>query len=175
MASLEDLNDDQKAALMRAGYQLLHNPDVSKDAKRLLKKANPKLVFPELDAEDRINAELKTRDEKIAELEKAQLERDMQARIEEKRRMCRERGLDPADVEALIVERGKAGRMIDWESAAELMELQKQSAPATPAGDTSPATPMMSEKDLWNDPAKWAREQSRAAIDEINRNKRRRA
>lgn len=168
MPSFEELTDEQRAALSRVGYQLIHNPEVSRDAKRLLMKANPKVKFPEIENEERTNAALKERDEKLQALEQKLLEKEMQDRVEAKRQQCRERGLDPAEVENLIVERGKQNRLIDFESAMELVEAQKQIAAATPSSQ-GPQRELSSIKELWENPGKWAREQTHAAIDELKK------
>lgn len=172
MPSFEELTDEQRLQLARAGYRLFHNPDVSQDAKRLLMKANPQVRFPDIEQEER-----KSRDEKIAELEHKQLEGEMNRRLEEKRAVARDRGLDPSEVEALVIERGKQGRVIDWESAMELLEYQKQTAAATPAGDDwKPGNRMPGIKEMLqsSDPAKIAREIAHQTIDEL-RGRRRRA
>ena len=177
MASFEELTDEQRANLARVGYKLFHNPEVSKEAKRLLMKANPAVRFPEIEAETQVQEALKSRDDKIAELEAKQLEAEAFRRLEEKRASARDRGLDPTEVEALIVERGKAGRLIDWESAMELLELQKQTAPASPSGDDFKAgneMPGIKEMLQSSDPAKIARQIAHQTIDEL-RGRRRRA
>jgi hypothetical protein len=170
MPSFEELSDEQRAQLSRVGFQLFHNPEVSKEAKRLLMKANPKVRFPEIEAEETVNTAMKSRDEKIAEMEGKLLEQEMNRRLEEKRATARERGLDPADIEALIVERGKQNRVIDWESAMELLEYQKQSAAATPVGNTwKPANQLPGVKEMLEsaDPARLASENAHKIIDEL--------
>lgn len=136
MPKLEELSAEQQQNLARAANQVLSNPETSREFKRLWSKANPQVRFPELEQETRLTSEFKTRDEKIAELEAKLLEEDVKRKREEKRQAAVARGLDPDAVEALIVERGKEGRTIDYESAMELMELQQQSAAATPANST---------------------------------------
>lgn len=135
MPSFEELTDEQRANLARAGFKLFHNPEVSRDAKKLLTRADPKVRFPEIEAEESTAAQLRERDDRIAKLEAQQIEADLERRLEAKRKQAEDLGIDPADVEKLIVERGKAGRVIDWESALELIQLQQQSAAATPSGD----------------------------------------
>jgi hypothetical protein len=135
MPSFEELSEDQRANLARAGFKLFHNPEVSRDAKRLLTRADPKVRFPEIEAEESTNAQLRERDDRIAKLESQQIEADLERRLETKRRQAEDLGIDPMDVEKLIVERGKNGRIIDWESALELIQLQQQSAAASPSTD----------------------------------------
>lgn len=172
MGSLEDLSDEQRLNLARAANQVLTNPETSREFKRLWMKANPKVRFPEVEQDEQLAAQLKLRDDKIQELETKQLEQEAERRRQVKRDAAAERGLNPDEVEALIVERGKAGRILDYESAMELLELQQQSAPVTPASDQSPTRPLTSLKELWEDPAKWARDQTHAAIDELKKRRR---
>jgi len=173
MASFEDMNDDAKLALARFAHTLIHrNPDIAREARKLAKKANPELRFPELETEERVNTELAARDKKIAELEAKQMEAAATQRREQKRAACIARGLDPDKVEALIIERSKQDRLIDFETAMELMEAQSQLAAASPANDQTPrrgAQPeLMQDKDLWNDPSGAAMKRTHAAIDELN-------
>jgi hypothetical protein len=140
-------------------------------------KANPQVHFPEIEAEDGVNKALKSRDEKIAEMEQKLIEQESFRRLEERRNQARERGLDPSEIETLITERGKQGRLIDWDSAMELLELQKQTAPASPAGDNwKPGNEMPGIKEMLqsDDPAKIARKIAHDTIDEL-RGRRRRA
>jgi hypothetical protein len=172
MPSFEELTDDQRVNLARAGFKLFHNPEVSREAKRLLTKADPKVRFPEIEAEETTTAALRERDDRIAKLEAQQIEADLERRLEMKRKQAEELGVDPADVEKLIVERGKGGRVIDWESALELIQLQRQSAAATPSSDDfKVGNEMPGIKDMINagpeGAAKIARDLTHQAINEM--------
>lgn len=135
MPSFEDMSEEQRTNLARAGFKLFHNPEISKDAKRLLMKADKSVRFPEIEAEEQTVTQLKERDDKIAALEARQIEADLERRLEAKRKQAEDVGVDPDEVEKIIVDAGKAGRVIDWESALELAQLRAQSAAATPSGD----------------------------------------
>jgi hypothetical protein len=164
MADFEQLSDAQRLALGRAAHKLFQNPEVSREAKKLLMKADPTVKFPEIETDDRIDKELKTRDEKIAELTNRQIEAEASARRRALHDQARAKGLKPEDVEDAIVKKGIA----NWDTAMEYVELSQQAAPATPASYDS-TMKMPDTKELWKDPAKWAREQTHAAIDEIQK------
>ena len=172
MPSLESLTPEQKDNLVRAANDILSNPETNLEFKRLYKKANPKVNFPELQQEESVDKALKSRDEKIAALEAAQLERDVEARLAAKRALAEREGIDPAEVEAIIIERGKQGRVIDWESAMEIVKMQRQLAAATPAAATDrftapKDTPGIKDMLLSDDPASIARKIAHDTIDQL--------
>lgn len=179
MPKYDDLTEEQRANLGRAANQILGNTETAREFKRLWSKANPQVKFPELEQEERIHGELKTRDDKIAGLEEKLLLQEAERRREEKRQAAVARGLDPDAVEALMIERGKIGRTIDYESAMELMELQREAAAATPAADgwskpNEAANKTIKDMLTSADPSAIARQLAHEAIDEL-RGRRRRA
>lgn len=173
MASFEEMSEEAKLALGRFAHTLIHrNPEVAREARKLAKKANPELRFPEIETEERVNEQLAARDKKIEELEARQMQEEADRRREQKRAACVARGLDPDKVEALMIERGKQNRVIDYETAMEFLEMQGQLAAASPASD--PMRPgnrvksLMEDKDLWTDPSGTAAKRTHEAIDELN-------
>ena len=178
LEGLEKLSEEQRANLLRFGYELIHrDPTIAKEARRLAAKANPDVYrFPELQAEEAVKSELKTRDEKLAELEQKLIESDARAQLEARRQAAKERGLNSDTIEALIVERSKAGRPIDWDTAMEIVEYQSQSAAATAAADINPVQRNLpSMKDWFADPEGTARREATNAIDELRGRRRRTA
>jgi hypothetical protein len=165
MPSLEDLTDEQKINLARAANQVMSNPETSREFKRLWQKANPKIKFPELEQEDRFANELKTRDEKIAQLEAQQMEEAAQRNRAIKHQEARARGLDPDEVEKLVVEK----KVMDWNAAMDFTEMQHSMAASTPSSAESAMKPMTSIAELWNDPAGWARKETHKAIDDLHK------
>ncbi len=162
MADFEQLSEAHRLALGRAAYKLFQNPEVSREAKKLLMKADATVKFPEIETDDRIDKELKSRDEQIKELATKQIEMEARARRETLHTQAREKGLKPEDVEDAIVKKGIA----NWDTAMEYVELSQQAAPSTPA-DYDSAMKMPDTKELWKDPAKWARGETHKAIDEL--------
>jgi hypothetical protein len=171
VATFEQLTEEQRAALARVGHKLFHNPEVSKDAKRLLMKADPQVKFPEIQTEDAMDEKLIKRDDKIKELEQSIMQNEARQRLEERRKDARERGIDPEEVEKAMTERG-IGK---WETAMEFVELTHRSAPATAASidaGNSTELPPDAEKEFWKDPQGASRKMAHQAIDELAQRRR---
>src|SRR4029077_9792702 len=101
---LESLTPEQAKALQLGSLLLNTNPDIARDAKRLALKANPKLNIPELELEDRIDKATARSPEKIEELEQRLITQDVNARRELFRSDCTKQGLDPDEVEKIVVD-----------------------------------------------------------------------
>lgn len=178
MPSLEELTQEQRDNLARMANQLLNDPKTSKDVKRLYRDINPKVHFPVLEQEDQLKAELKSRDEQIAELQQKQMQADARSALELKRAACRERGIDPAAVEKLIIERSQQGGMIDFESAMDLLEARAQIAAASPEAEYADARPpgmkdTIAEMMKSDDPSAIARKIAHDTITQLQANRRR--
>ncbi len=134
MSDLENLTP-QERAFFNAGKALFTHPELSKDAKRLYKKANPQAVFPELDLEDRL-AEVKAQEAEKRELLEQQLLREsLERKRADRRRQLAADGYDPDEIEGLIVEWGIAGNDKEdaYQRACKLSDLQRRSAePSAP-------------------------------------------
>jgi hypothetical protein len=172
MATFEQLTDEQRAALARVGHKLFHSPEVSKDAKRLLMKADPAVKFPEIETQDAVEKSLEKRDEKIQALENQIMQTEAQRRLDERRAEARAKGIDPEEVEKAMTERG-IGK---WETAMEFVELTHRSAPATASSidnvGLSTVMPADTEKEFWKDPAAWSRKEAHAVVDELQARRR---
>jgi hypothetical protein len=90
--SLEDLTVDQlreAAARMKGSHDLLstllRDPSSRTAIQKEMKRLNPNLAIPELDTATAFETQLKTRDEKIAELEKRELMRSINERLSAER------------------------------------------------------------------------------------------
>lgn len=163
MATFEELTEAQKDALAKAGHKLFHNPEVSPDAKRLLMKADKSVRFPEIETSDQIGSELKKRDDKINELSQTLMQNEARRRLEEQRAAAIARGLDPAEVEKAITERGIGS----WDTAMEFVELTHRAATPTPAAYDTPADVLPTGKEFWDNPQKATREMAHKAVDEL--------
>lgn len=126
--SLENVSEDQRLALARAMNTLLNNPEVARDTKRLLKKIDPKLQFPDLEVEDTVQ---KFREEQ-AEKDKVRDEADRVRRANESYEQIRgkvtARGFAVDEVEKMMKEKGIA----NYDTAMEYIDAQRQLAPPTP-------------------------------------------
>jgi len=176
MASFAQLTDEQRANLARVAHKMFHNPDVSREAKRLLMKADPTVKFPEIETEDLVEKKTESMQKKIDELQQQQIEANARTELARKHDLARARGLDPAEVEKNFMEK----KIYDWDVAMQFTEMLHQSAAPTPdaingGGNSTQMPTEADEKELWADPAKWASKQAHAAIDELNARRKQRA
>lgn len=102
--SLEGLTPNQRQALNLGRLLLEKNPDIARKAKRLAKEADPTLRVPEIELEDQIAAGNKAQADRIAELEQRQIQSDVERRRERFHTACREQGLNPEEVEKIVVD-----------------------------------------------------------------------
>lgn len=74
--SLENASPETIAALAELSDAMLTNPATRTEYQRLLKKASPNIVIPELEVETRVQEQIKPMQEQMAELQK---QREMEA------------------------------------------------------------------------------------------------
>ncbi len=166
MPSFEELSpDEQRKVLVRnaAMEKLLANPETSKKAKRLLREADPTMRFPELEVEDLVDERTAKQQEKVDALEAQMIQRSAESERAKKHQIAIDKGLDPKDVEAAIVDR-KIG---DWDTAMQFVQMTKQTAPVTPDSASGRFEIMDGKSDWWKDPTKTARTEAFKAIDEL--------
>ena len=155
--SLEDLTTDQllaRARQLEAGANTLAalsaNPETREGLQRLLKKANPKLSIPEIDAKDAVLGEVKTLSASLEKLQNQILERDVRDRIERQRADVKGRyklsDEDLTEVEKLMID--KDNPIPTYDAAARVFRASRTSATPTPA-QFNPPTFQMPESDVW--------------------------
>jgi hypothetical protein len=158
MPSLEDMTVEQLLAHAKSTesshtllQSLTQNPETREGIQRLLKKANPKLVIPEIDAADRVMGsvkELREDNEKLRrEIQEKEIRRDIESR---KAKVMSDYSLTEADmsgVEKLMLD--AENPIPTYDAAARVYLASKQSATPTPAQWTAPTTYEMPEKDVW--------------------------
>lgn len=157
MASLEDMTPNELLAHARSLEQnnrlygpLMNDPETRGEMLRLIKKKNPNMPIPELEAEERAKklvAEERAEREKVAnELREEKLDR----RIEKEReRVKREYDLsdaDMAEVEKLMTD--EKAPIPYWDSAAKYYKAMSRTATPTPVTLEPPVYEMPS-KDVW--------------------------
>jgi hypothetical protein len=166
MASLEDLTDAD-AAKAYALYQFVQsNPDVARDLRKKAREKNPSMPVPDSDVlEDkfqaeieRLNNELKKRDEEAADSLKAQRRADAHAKIIEQ-------GFDPEEVEKAMIE-NKIG---NYDVAVKFLRQERELAPPTVEAISPHKMPDI--KDLYSNRNAWARNEAFQAINELKRNR----
>jgi len=157
VASLEDMTVDQLLAHAKGletqkntFQQLMQDPGIRETVQRGLKKLNPSLSIPELDARDSVREEIKTEREARIKLENDIRERDIRARLEKQRADIKSE-FKLSDEEVLEVEKlmtREADPIPSYRSAAQVFRAMSQSAKPTPAIYSAP-TYDMPEKDIW--------------------------
>lgn len=165
--SLENYTEEQRATLAKSMDALLRNPEVSKDAKKLLKKVDPKLSFPELELDERIEKATEQGNERIKKLED---ELNVERRNREYRdqlQAVREKGFEPTEVEKIMTEH----KIADYSTAMKFMEMERSLAPPTPESLT-PFTMPDETKDIMKNPKQWANRKGMEALNEILKQRR---
>jgi hypothetical protein len=180
--SLEDMTVDELLAHARQTESqasllqtLTKNPDTRETIQRAIKKLNPNLSIPEIDAKDAVRAEIATERDERLKLERQILERDARDNVRERRTAIREKykltDTDVTAIEAMMVE----DKEVNWthDAAARVYLASRKSAEPTPSIYSAP-TFDMPEKDVWapgiGSPAKLnkiALEQAAAAWNEL--------
>lgn len=157
MPSLEDLSTDQLLAHARAlegSDQLLRtlmkDPAARETIQRHLKKANPALAIPEIDAKDAVMVELtKERDARLA-LESQITQDKVRARLEKQRATVmstyRLNEADMVEVEKLMTD--AENPIPTYDAAARVHAASKRSAVPTVAALSSPTYEMPDSK-VW--------------------------
>jgi hypothetical protein len=158
--SLENLTPEQRAKLSFAEL-LLKNPDVALEAKKLAKKVNPELRFPDVEQQEAIaaaTADLRKKQEEMADqINKDKIERQREAKREDLRR----RGIDPDALELYM----KENNWWDYDKAEKGFALVNRVAPPTPTNLLNEAA--KPDFNRWfKDPNKTAREEAEKYFEE---------
>ncbi len=164
--SLEDLTPQERAYLS-AGKLLFENPEVSKDAKRLLIKAKPeaKVNFPDIAMDDQFAARQAELDKRAKEIDEKLAKDELDRRVEKQRAALRDQGVDVEALETFM----KENELYSYEKAAKIFKQVNQTAQDTPASlvKSMQANADAEVKAFWKDPIKAAREEASKAIDEM--------
>jgi hypothetical protein len=157
MPTLEDLPIEQLLAHAKAtesSHTLLRsltsNPETRESLQRLIKKVQPNLSIPEIDAKDSVREEIKTEREARLALEQKILERDVRDRLE-KQKLAVKRDFNLTDDDLLEVEKlmvRAEDPIPTYRGAAQVFAASRQSALPTPASYQRP-TFQMPEKEVW--------------------------
>lgn len=157
--SLEDLTTDQLLATARqfqSGHELFgalaSDPATRTELQRLLKKKNPALVIPELDATEKVMAEVGKRDERIEKLELEILQDRTARRLEAERAAIKNKyhlsDEDVSEVEKMMVDPDVNKRIPSYEAAARVFKAERSSSVPTSIS-AAPPTFTMPENDVW--------------------------
>lgn len=155
--SLEDMSHEQLAEHARQLQgsanllqQLLGDPSTREVIQRKLKKDNPALAIPEIDAQDKVMAALEEEKKERQNLQKQMLERDVRERLEKARAAAKATyqlsEADMAEVEKLMTD--AENPIPTYDAAARVFKASKATGTPTTA-DIRPPVFDMPEKDVW--------------------------
>ena len=166
-ASLEGLSPVQVQQLAKGMSALLNHkdPEIRRGVQRSLKSVDPNLNFPELEQADAIISAVKEVQKTAEELRQEQRERDFRAETERQHAAIRARGYKVEDVQKFMTERG----IVKFDTALEVMDMRNSLAAPTPEALAQHGDYSMPEdqKNIFANPAKWARQKAHAIIDEL--------
>lgn len=162
MPSLEELPESEQAKAL-ALYQFVQgNPDVAKQMRKIAREKNPNMPVPDTDVlEDKMQNELNALREEFKKRDEISIQQLQEQRRSEMHTRIRSNGLDPEEVEKIMVDE-KIG---NYDTAIKYVKQMKELAPVTPESITPMSLP--SGKDLWADKNRWAKEQAFAAMSEL--------
>lgn len=158
----EHLSLEDQQALGQTMHRLLSNPELRKTTLGLLKKADPSVSLPEVELDERFEALQTAANDKIASLEEKLAQKELAEQRNKQLASLRERGLDPAEVEKVMVDK----RIGDYETAARFMQMERQTATPTPASITPISLPD-DAKAIMKNPRQWAVGEASKAISEL--------
>lgn len=159
-SSLENLTPDQRAKLSFADL-LLKNPDVAMEAKRLAKKVNPELRFPDVEQQDAIAAATADLRKKQEEFEVRLTREGIERSQEAQRATLRQHGVDVPALEAFM----KEHEIYSYEKAQKIFAQVNRVAPPTPS-NLLQESQKADFKEWWKDPVKAARVEAEKFFEE---------
>lgn len=125
--SVEDLTPQQQQQL-RLGQLLLEtNPDIALDAKKLARKADPKLRLPEVDLEEKIEKLHKENKELEDKIERQRIEDRVNAREREAKKQIEDAGFSLEEIEQIVKNEDLHGSS-GIATALKLARLQREAA-----------------------------------------------
>jgi hypothetical protein len=163
---------EDEAVLMKL-YQ--ENPGLRRQIQVELKKKNPALVFPELEAEEQVRAVEKTFGEQLAQTNEDLTRTRVELVRAQKHAQWREQGYAPADIEATIERYGLTGSKDVTPEQAAMAILNNESAVAGAAVANPREHGRMRIQDSWKNIANksdatingFAQDEAYKAIDEL--------
>jgi hypothetical protein len=161
--------EDKDKTLAWLETNVLNHPEHGKAVKKILKKVDPRVNFPEVDLEEAVDAKTKAQEEKIDKFLAEQKEKENKAYWSEKKSAALRDGLiKPEEVEDFhkwMVEE----HLGNYERAAKMWhdEKHKSAEPTNYQERTSMQLP--NNEGLFANPIKFARDEAYKFINERNR------
>lgn len=166
---LKDLPEEQKNAALDWIESLPNHPEVGHEIKKLLKKANPNIQYPELDIEERLSAKTKADSERIDKFLTEQKEKENKAYWAEKTKAVKERGHvhedEVEDFHKWMVDE----HIGNYDIAAKEWDAIKHAAAEPTNYQDVTGVQLPSAKGLFENPKKWAENEAMSYFNERNR------
>jgi hypothetical protein len=168
--SLEGLSPSQINQLATGMQALLNSTDtdVRRGAQRLLKKVDNKLNFPELDMQDAIESAIKPVKEESEALKSKLQEEEFRRQVQEDHKRVVARGFKVDDVQKVMKERG----IVNFDTAMNIMDMEQRLATPTPESVSGVYNLPDESKEIFKNPAQWARKTAHQLIDQLQAKKR---
>lgn len=170
MALSKSLDADQQAATLDwLENNVLNHPEYGKEVKKILTKVDPRVKFPELDAEAYVEAKTKEQEEKLNNFLEGQKKKENQAYWDAERAKATKAGLvseeERGDFEKWMVEE----RLGNYQKAAKLWHEEKHAAAEPTNYNDVTGVQLPSDDGLFKNPVQWARNTALKAINDIRR------
>jgi hypothetical protein len=168
--SLEGLPAAQVQQLATGMQALLSSsdPEVRKGAQRLLKKVDPKLQFPELEQETLLDTALAAIRKENEDLRNSLKERDFTTEVKEQHKRVVARGFKVEDVQKFMTDRG----IVSFDTAMNVLDMEQRLAAPTPEAMAGTYDLPEESKDIFKNPAQWARKTAHNLINQFQAKKR---
>ena len=161
--SLEDLDPQDRGALNlgRLVAQMLTDPQLGPQTKRLLKTKQPTLSFPELENEDQLKKVREDSEARVKKLEDEILKNRAIAALQAEDKKIEEAGLEPKAIRKFMDEQG----ITNVDVVIELFQSRQQLAePSTPQFQPLEVPNI---KEMWENPVQWREREAHKVLSEI--------
>lgn len=148
--SLEDLSPQEQVQLKLGKLLLEANPEIQMDAKKLARKANPNLRLPEVDLEEKLEAERAARKELEDKIERQRIEDRVTERERAVKKQIEDSGYTVDEIEKIVRDEQLHGES-GIATALKLARLQREAAApgaADVAGNYTGPQDMRGDPDL---------------------------
>lgn len=165
--SLETLTEADRQ-LRKIAEGLANDPKTRSAYLRLIKQKFPEEVIPELEVEEKIAAMAKPHIDKVAELEKKLLEREVNDNINRQRAALRDQGYTEDDIKA-IEKKMVEEKIPSHDTAAKYYRMERETAAPTPAAVSMVNKIPVAHKDIKEAGGikNWARNEASNAVADI--------
>lgn len=168
--SLEGLSDAQIKQLATGMQQLLQSggAEVRLGTLRLLKKVDPKASFPEIELDEAIASAVKPLREENEALRNEIKEDKFKSTVLAEHKKIVDRGFKVDEVQAFMKDRG----IVNYDTALTVMDMEQRLASPTPESVSGVYDLPEQAKDIFKNPAAWARKTAYQVINELKARKR---